>query len=190
VKGIGAAGRLKLSIGGYGSRLKAGTTAFITAVIVRLDRTIQYAAASRFIIGVSGILDHPPEPVIGRPFAPTRWRAMASESVARSLSRHCERSEAIHLAARRGERWIASSQVLLAMTERQASAIPRRDCARTMQETLCPSITEGAGKAGCPVHPQPRVQSRKHTSVVTTGSPEHSGLPCAMVLRLTSCSPR
>jgi hypothetical protein len=64
VKGIGAAGRLKLSIGGYGSRLKAGTTevSFLTAVIVRLDRTIQYAAAFRFIIGVSGILDHPVEP--------------------------------------------------------------------------------------------------------------------------------
>jgi hypothetical protein len=27
------------------------------AVIVRLDRTIQYAAASRFVAGVSGILD-------------------------------------------------------------------------------------------------------------------------------------
>jgi hypothetical protein len=28
-----------------------------SGVIVRLDRTIQYAAASRFIAGVSGILD-------------------------------------------------------------------------------------------------------------------------------------
>jgi len=31
------------------------------------------------------------------------------------LNRHCERSEAIHLAAQRKE-WIASSQALLAMT--------------------------------------------------------------------------
>jgi hypothetical protein len=57
---------------GPGSR--PGRRKFLTAVIVRLDRTIQYAAASRFIIGVSGILDHPVEPVIGRPFVPTRWR--------------------------------------------------------------------------------------------------------------------
>src|SRR5580692_11840165 len=39
---------------------------------------------------------------------------------------------------------------------------------------------KGAGKAGCPLHPQPRV--RKHTSVVTTGSPVTPSLPCAMVL--------
>jgi hypothetical protein len=32
-------------------------TAVSSAVIVRLDRTIQYAAASRFFTSVSGILD-------------------------------------------------------------------------------------------------------------------------------------
>src|SRR5438552_3149876 len=31
------------------------------------------------------------------------------------------------------------------------------------------------------MHPQPRTQ-KKRTSVVTTGSPQQSGLPCAMVL--------
>src|SRR5205814_7468381 len=42
---------------------------------------------------------------------------------------------------------------------------------------------EGAGKAGCSMPPQPRTQNKnKRTSVVTTGSPKHSGLPCAMVL--------
>jgi hypothetical protein len=37
---------------------------------------IQYAAL--FDIGLSrrGILDRPPEPVIGRRYAPTRWRTM------------------------------------------------------------------------------------------------------------------
>ena len=36
----------------------------------------------------------------------------------------------------------------------------------------CPSLnTEGAGKAGCSLHPQPCVQNKnKHTSVITTGS--------------------
>jgi hypothetical protein len=33
--------------------------------------------------------------------------------------------------------------------------------------------TEGAGKAGCPMHPQPRVQRVESTRVVTTGSPGH-----------------
>jgi hypothetical protein len=37
-----------------------------------------------FIIGVSGILDRPLEPVIGRRDAPTRWRAMTVGSAARS----------------------------------------------------------------------------------------------------------
>jgi hypothetical protein len=36
--------------------------AFHATVVVRLDRTIQYAAASRLFSGVSGILDRPVEP--------------------------------------------------------------------------------------------------------------------------------
>jgi hypothetical protein len=35
-----------------------------------------------------------------------------------------------------------------------------------------------------------RAKVIKHTSVVTTGPPEITGLPCAMVLTVTSCSPR
>src|SRR5438128_3893398 len=41
--------------------------------------------------------------------------------------------------------------------------------------TVRPKKTEGAGNAGCPMHPQPRVRNKtKHTSVVTTGSPDSS----------------
>src|SRR5260370_37219850 len=41
-----------------------------------------------------------------------------------------------------------------------------------------PRKTEGVGNAGCPLHPQPRVQNKtKHTSVVTTGPPESPGVP-------------
>src|SRR6202171_3595686 len=37
----------------------------------------------------------------------------------------------------------------------------------------CPSRIEGAGNAGCPMHPQPRVRNKiKHTSIVTTVTPE------------------
>ena len=45
---------------------------------------------------------------------------------------------------------------------------------------LPPLKIEGAGNAGCTVHPQP-VCSKKHT-VVTTGPPKTPGIPCAMVL--------
>src|SRR3981189_3728291 len=41
------------------------------------------------------------------------------------------------------------------------------------------------------MHPQPRMQNKtKHTSIVTTVTPVSPGIPRAMVLRLTSRSPR
>jgi hypothetical protein len=43
---------------------------------------------------------------------------------------------------------------------------------------------EGAGKAGCPMHPQPRVES-KNTRVSHHGFTGSSGLPCAMVLTVS-----
>jgi hypothetical protein len=39
-------------------------------------RTIQYAVAHWFSTAVSGILDHPPEPVIGLAEGETRWRVI------------------------------------------------------------------------------------------------------------------
>src|SRR3977135_1496912 len=66
--------------------------------------------------------------------------------------------------------------------------ISRRDAPE-----LCMNLSpkEGVGNAGCPLHPQPRAQSVvTHTSVVTTGPPEHPAFPHAMVLRLISCPPR
>src|ERR1700722_16783015 len=56
----------------------------------------------------------------------------------------------------------------------------RPSCARTIRPK-----SEGAGKAGCPLHPQPRVQSVESTRVRhhrSTGTP---GLPCAMVLTVS-----
>jgi hypothetical protein len=52
--------------------------------------------------------------------------------------------------------WIASSQELLAMTFRYNFAFSPRIAPELMPETLAPKM-EGAGKAGCPLHPQPRV---------------------------------
>jgi hypothetical protein len=45
--------------------------------------------------------------------------------------------------------------------------------------------TEGAGNAGCPMHPQPRVRNNKAHELATTGSPQQSGIPCAMVLTVS-----
>ena len=61
---------------------------------------------------------------------------------------------------------------------------PRVACRR-------PSKAEGAGNAGCALHPRSRVQKAKrktHTSIQVQR--RHSGIPCAMALRLTSRSPR
>jgi hypothetical protein len=50
---------------------------------------------------------------------------------------------------------------------------------------IVPQRTEGAGKAGRPMRPQPRMQKWKAYEQVTTGSPDRSGLPCAMVLTVS-----
>ena len=67
-----------------------------------------------------------------------------------------------------------------AMTSHQfkhASAISRRDASELCMNPSAQE-TKGAGKAGCPPHPRPRVRNKtKHTSVVTTGSPEHPAFP-------------
>src|SRR6266566_2123944 len=55
-----------------------------------------------------------------------------------------------------------------------------------------PSLkTEGAGNAGCALHPRSRVQNcakKTHTSIQVQR--KHSGIPRAMVLRLMAYSPR
>jgi hypothetical protein len=111
---------------------------------------------------------------------------------------------------RRSARWIASShppspegglrrtRVLLAMTlwefcvcsnSRCASAFSRHDLPEA-----CVSLSlqrEGAGNAGCALHPRSRVQNgqkKTHTSIQVQR--RQSDIPCAMALRLTSRSPR
>jgi len=50
-----------------------------------------------------------------------------------------------------------------------------------------PLKTEGAGNAGRWMRPQPRVQNKtKHTSIITTVTPETPGIPRAMVLTVSS----
>ena len=64
--------------------------------------------------------------------------------------------------------------------QRQPSAISRRNAPEVWIEWH-PLKVEGAGKAGCPEHPQPVCKGSKHT-VVTTVAPESPGFPRAMVL--------
>jgi hypothetical protein len=55
---------------------------------------------------------------------------------------------------------------------------------------VCPQ-EEGAGNAGCALHPRSRVrnaQGNVHTSKQVQR--RQSGIPCAMALRLMLCSPR
>jgi hypothetical protein len=71
------------------------------------------------------------------------------------------------------------------------------DTASPSRGTVCPrfvqtfSLEEGAGNAGCALHPRSRVQSaqrKTHTSIQVQR--KHSGIPRAMALRLMPCSPR
>jgi hypothetical protein len=48
-----------------------------------------------------------------------------------------------------------------------------------------PNKSEGVGNAGCPLHPQPRVQKVESTRVSTADTPEHPAFPHAMVLTVS-----
>ena len=64
-------------------------------------------------------------------------------------------------------------------------------CARALPETCYPPESEGAGNTGCTLHPRSRVQivrKKTHTSIQVQR--RHSGIPCAMALRLMARSPR
>ena len=77
-----------------------------------------------------------------------------------------------------------------------ASLAMTRDMHARSRDMICPRFAvrsaalnlEGAGKAGCRSHPW--VPCNKKHGGRTTGVTGNSGFPCAMVLRLTSCSPR
>ena len=107
--------------------------------------------------------------------------------------------EAIHEAARK-EEWIALRSChrariratrWLAMTARRNLAFPQRIAPEVCKENSCPHQKEGAGKAGCALHPRSRVQNcakKAHTSIQVQR--RQSDFPCAMVLTAASCSPR
>ena len=64
------------------------------------------------------------------------------------------------------------------------SAFSRRENARALPTVTLEKI-KGAGNAGRAMRPQPRMQNKKHTSIVTTVTPERPGIPRAMVLTVS-----
>jgi hypothetical protein len=87
--------------------------------------------------------------------------------------------------------WIASSLPLLAMTADARAHSHGANAPESCKNFFALRKQRAQGKPGAQLHPQPRMQSLEmHTSIVTTGSPKRSGLPCAMVLTAASCSPR
>jgi hypothetical protein len=121
-------------------------------------------------INVSGILDRPTEPVIGRRAAPTRWRAM-------TIGERC----AIFKSSLRAKRSNPSSSkvsvdcfvaTLLAMT---SSRNPAARCARVFHLV---SPSKGRGECRAPNVPAAsRVKLKITHELVTTGPPELPGTP-------------
>ena len=83
-----------------------------------------------------------------------------------------------------------SEYVALALPFPNIASPSRGTIARDLHFVV-PRKTEGAGNAGCALHPRSRVQDctkKAHTSIQVQR--RQSGIPCAMALRLMPCSPR
>jgi hypothetical protein len=59
---------------------------------------------------------------------------------------------------------------------KHAFAISRLDMPEVCQKFPYPPKTEGAGNAGCALHPQPRVRKKAH-ALATTGTPHQPAFP-------------
>jgi hypothetical protein len=78
----------------------------------------------------------------------------------------------------------------VAMTRKHTCSFSRHVLPELSKFFVLTLETEGAGNAGCALHPRSRVpiaQTKAHTSI--QGSGEHTDIPCAMALRLTPRSP-
>jgi hypothetical protein len=98
-------------------------------------------------------------------------RASASEPGCRSVSCHHQRP------------WILGRPVKPGEDDRMCVRILATSTARVLQ-IIPPTKIEGAGNAGCPRHPQPRVVV-KNTRVSHHRYPGTPGIPCAMVLTVS-----
>src|SRR5450432_4916663 len=103
------------------------------------------------------------------------WSRLRMWNRLRVQNRHCERSEAIHLAARRKEDGLLRCARNDVDMVSHTTSFSRRDAP---EACIYFPPKEGVGNAGCPLHPRPRV----HLVVVertrvTTSTPESPGIP-------------
>jgi hypothetical protein len=71
------------------------------------------------------------------------------------------------------------------VASKHTPAFPRRPAPEFCNEPFAQQKSEGVGNAGCPLHPQPRVQKVVSTRVSTADTPEHPAFPHAMVLTVS-----
>ena len=102
-----------------------------------------------------------------------------------SLSHHCERSEAIHAAS--GDVECFASLVMTVDTVSRSRDADRPRLASSF--ALSPIRGRREDRVLAPPAVSRAICANK-TAHEHTGQREHSGLPCAMALRLTPCSPR
>ena len=97
----------------------------------------------------------------------------------------CERSESIHLSSWRA--WVTRfARTSTKIRFRNLAA----HCVRGLLSTSRPLVEKAQGRPGACCTRGLACDLRKQIAHEHTGQREHSGLPCAMALRLTSCSSR
>jgi hypothetical protein len=158
-------------------------------------RSIQYAAASRFHHRHSRILDHPLARMMTKDTGSFRDALFGAgpESIlpagvidsglARSLSSGAHSRDPVAHPERRR---------MYSHTFAISPRISREFCSDVLPSDQKGAVLpqKGAGNAGRPTRPQPRMQNKKAYELVTTVTPDSPGIPRAMVLTLISCSPR
>ena len=102
-------------------------------VVARLDRAIQYAAASRFHLAFSGILDRPPEPVIRPAEGRTGWRATTAGGW-----RACAPKTRLRILAAR-----IASEVCETITLKMKEGAGKTGCSARTRSSLRPLFFEG-----------------------------------------------
>jgi hypothetical protein len=140
--------------------------------------------------------DRPPTP------NPSPPRARARGGRGDHRNRHCEEHSCppkpafgrrrmrrsnpfLHLLCRTMDCFASLAMTMMDMTSRSRDSIRPR-----FEKNSLPSKSEGAGNAGCALHPRSRVQNGEGTHTSKQVQRRHSDIPCAMALRLISCSPR
>ena len=115
-----------------------------------------------------------------------RWRLQLAQNDPPVVMGPGSRSLALTCPGRRGERSASIPDSIFkepVRVLRHAPTFPRREMPEFFKRTTL-EITEGAGNAGCALHPRPRVQ-QKSTRVSNHRYTASTGIPCTMVLTVS-----